>query len=269
MVAVRDARIDVRDASRSEALSHLRRLRVRLEDGGETTVHVASYPRAETRVRVALLPPATTLVSWCDRRGVGDAIVGGFFLRRPLEPAAPELFGMPLGALRIDGVAQRTVAFDAPWDARRACVHVDGEIAIARRDQLPDGGAGDLLQAGPLLVHDRRAVDHADEGFAEGAGQFDQDITVGRHPRAALALDDRSVLAVACDGRAADEAGLSLAELAQTLIALGARTALNLDGGGSTSLVCGRRLRNAPRDAEGRAIAGGRAIPTALYFERR
>jgi exopolysaccharide biosynthesis protein len=74
---------------------------------------------------------------------------------------------------------------------------------------------------------------------------------------------------VACDGRADDEAGLRLGELAEALVALGARSALNLDGGGSTSLVCGGRLRNVPREEHGVALAGGRPVSTAIAFTRR
>ena len=40
------------------------------------------------------------------------------------------------------------------------------------------------------------------------------------------------------------------------MAALGAVQAMNLDGGGSTSLVCGGRLRNVPREAHGIALAG-------------
>ena len=96
------------------------------------------------------------------------------------------------------------------------------------------------------------------------------DITAGRYPRAALALTaNRRMLAVACDGRADDEAGLSLAELAEALVALGARAALNLDGGGSTSPGCGGRLRNHPREEHGIELAGGRPVSTALLFTAR
>ena len=35
------------------------------------------------------------------------------------------------------------------------------------------------------------------------------------------------------------------------MVALGAVSAMNLDGGGSTSLVCGGRLRNVPREEHG------------------
>jgi len=52
-------------------------------------------------------------------------------------------------------------------------------------------------------------------------------------------------------------------------VALGAREALNLDGGGSTSLVSAGRLRNVPREAHEVPVVGGRAIATALAFVRR
>jgi exopolysaccharide biosynthesis protein len=62
--------------------------------------------------------------------------------------------------------------------------------------------------------------------------------TDGRHPRAALGIGDGSVIAVACDGRRTGvDAGLSMLELAQVMRELGVESAINLDGGGSTTLV--------------------------------
>ena len=250
--------------------AHVRRVRVRLDDGARTTLHVAEHPLAHTALRVALLPGPMTLERWCRLHGVQEALVGGFYVRNPLERADPVLHGMPLGELRSEGVACASIPFIAPWGARRACVHVDdGDVRIARRDELAADLDGDLLQAGPLLVRDGRPIDHAEEGFAEGAGQFDSDITVGRHPRAALGIDDSRLLAVASEGRTTGEAGLTLEELARALVDLGARAALNLDGGGSTSLVCAGRLRNVPRDGDGAVLEGGRPIATALVFTPR
>ncbi|MCW2951134.1 MAG: hypothetical protein JWQ48_304 [Conexibacter sp.] len=243
---------------------NLRTLRVTLRDGAETTVHVAAYRRAGTRVRVVRLPQPEALADWCARSGVDDALVGGFFVRP---------HGRPLGELRTHGIQRESTPFDAPWARLRACVHVErGEVAIAPRDELCTLPRGDLLQAGPLLVRDGAAVvrDGVDpEGFSAGARQFDSDITDGRYPRAALALTAEDVLAVACDGRAHDEAGLTLGELAATLRDLGAVSALNLDGGGSTSLVCGGLLRNVPRAQQDRALPGGRPISTAIAFASR
>jgi exopolysaccharide biosynthesis protein len=144
------------------------------------------------------------------------------------------------------------------------------DVAIAHRGDLPAMPGGDLLQAGPLLVHGGAPVRGDAEGFSAGADQFDSDITAGRHPRAAIGVTRRGeALAVACDGRADDEAGLTMDELAEAMAALGAVQAMNLDGGGSTSLVCGGRLRNTPRESHGIALPRGRTVPTAIVFRRR
>src|SRR5580765_3376516 len=202
-------------------LRHLRQLRVPLADGAATTLYVAEYDLRRTAVRVVRLPRPLALQAWCRAHGVQEAIVGGFFVR-------PE--GVPLGEVRTSGIERASVPFDEPWSGVRACVHVTGEeVRIARRPQLGSNPAGDLLQAGPLLVRGGELVDDGDvEGFRAGRRQFDSDITDGRYPRAALALArGRRLLAVAADGRADDEAGLTMRELAETLVALGAVDALN------------------------------------------
>ena len=249
-------------ASRPAGLpAHLERLRLTLADGAATTLHVARYELPGTAVRVVRLAHPEPLAAWCRQQGIEEALVGGFFIRP---------HGAPLGELRTRGILRRSVPFAAPWSAVRACVHVHrGQVTIAPRDELPADPRGDLLQAGPLLVRGGVPVieDGVDpEGFSAGMAQFDSDITVGRYPRAALGVGGGRLLAVACDGRADDEAGLTLRELAEALAALGAEAALNLDGGGSTSLVCGGVLRNVPREEHGVALAGGRAVSTAIVF---
>jgi hypothetical protein len=241
-----------------------RRVRLELADGARTTVHIASHDAARTEIRVALLRGQARLEPWCEAHGVEEALVGGFFVR-------PD--GTPLGELRTRGVERRHIPFDAPWAAVRTCLHVQGGTArIARRDELPEAPRGDLLQAGPLLVRDgrpafRRARDP--EGFSAGQAQFDSDITAGRYPRAALGLSGGQLIAAACDGRADDEAGLTMAELAEAMIGLGADQAINLDGGGSASLVVGGSLVNTPREEHGIELVGGRAVATALHFAPR
>jgi hypothetical protein len=249
------------DPRPAEPPAHLERVRLKLAGGARTTLYVARHERPRTTVRVVRLPHPEPLAAWCRRDGVLEALVGGFYVRP---------HGTPLGELRTRSILRRSVAFEAPWSASRACLHVHrGEVAIAPRGELPADPRGDLLQAGPLLVRGGEPViiDGEDpEGFSAGAAQFDSDITVGRYPRAALGLGRDHLLAVACDGRADDEAGLTLRELAEALAALGAESALNLDGGGSTSLVCGGALRNVPREEHGVVLAGGRAVSTAVVF---
>jgi Phosphodiester glycosidase len=243
------------------AIAHMAARRVRVRG---TTVHFASYDSDTTEMRVAAFPGQAPLEAWCQARGIEEAVVGGFFAR-------PD--GKPLGEVRVAGEGLEHVPFDAPWHRVRACVHaVDGSVRIAPRDALEAAPAGDLLQAGPLLVRDGAVVFDrgADaEGFSAGSRQFDSDITDGRHPRAALGIGPDRLVAVACDGRAADEAGLTLEELAAFMAELGCVDALNLDGGGSTSLISGGRLVNRPRRAFDEPEPGGRPISTALLFVPR
>jgi hypothetical protein len=248
-----------------------RRLRLSLADGAGTTAYAATYSLDRVALAVRLLPGPTPLAAWCRAEGIDEAMVGGFYVRSLRTGGGVAAAGTPLGELRIHGEARETLPFDAPWDVRRACVHAPapGQVRIARREDLPEYPIGDLLQSGPLLVRDGRLVDHADEGFALGAGQFDSDITAGRYPRAAIGCDGERLIALACDGRSDDDAGLTLDELGSAMIELGAREALNLDGGGSTSLVCGGILRNIPREEHGVELEGGRPIATALVFAPR
>jgi Phosphodiester glycosidase len=235
--------------------------RVMLGDGAATTLHVSRFSRDAVRARLMLLPRSQSLRAWCDAKGIPDAIVGGFFAR----PA-----GTPMGDLRIGGMLLPSIPFDSPWDRLRSCLYIDGrEIRIAPRYALAPEPKGDVLQAGPLLVRGRASRIHRGtdpEGFSAGAHQFDSDITRGRYPRAALAMAGEELLAVVCDGRSPREAGLTLAELADALIELGAEEAINLDGGGSASLISDGRLRNRPREEHGVPLPAGRPIATAIAF---
>jgi exopolysaccharide biosynthesis protein len=58
-----------------------------------------------------------------------------------------------------------------------------------------------------------------------------------RHPRTCVCItDERQVLLLTADGRNAQALGLSLPELRTLLAELGCRDAVNLDGGGSTTM---------------------------------
>lgn len=234
---------------------------MRLPDGAVTTVHLASYARSAFSPRVVVLDEPAPLVRWCREHGIRHAVVGGFFQRPDYRP---------LGELRRDGRPLDFESFAHPWGAVRGCLHVEGGgVRIAPRDQLDPEPAGDLLQAGPFLVQAGQVVlaDSDPEGFSAGAHQFDSDITDGRYPRAALATAGERLLAVACDGRNRRDAGMTLRELADVLVELGANDALNLDGGGSASLVHDGRLRNRPREQHGLDLLEGRAVVTAIVFE--
>ena len=236
-----------------------------LGDGDVTTMYAVRYPRRSTRARVVYFPRTEHLDVWCRRNGVEEAVVGGFFLRDPYRP---------LGELWIDGRPARHEPVAAPYAARRGSVVVeDGGVRLVERGAAAARPAGDLVQAGPLLVVDGTIVfdaHHDREGFSAGAGQFDSDITDGRYPRAALGVSSESLITLACDGRRSNvDGGLSMLELAEAMVKLGAESAINLDGGGSTTLVHRGHLLNRPYSTQDQPAPASRRVVSALAFEAR
>ena len=118
--------------------------------------------------------------------------------------------------------------------------------ADASRDN-PWTAAEDILGAGPKLVTAGK-VDVTDVR-EKMIPTFASDL----HPRTAIAaLSDGRALLLTADGRRAPErVGLALDDLAALLIELGAREAINLDGGGSTAMVIEGTLVNFPTDPTG------------------
>ena len=235
-----------------------------LADGEVTTRYAVLHPRRSTRARVVYFPRPEHLDVWCRRNGAEEAVVGGFFLRDPYRP---------LGELWIDGRATRHEPVTTPYAARRGSVVIDdGDVRLVERGAAPARPLGDLVQAGPLLVADGTIVFDpvADrEGFSAGAGQFDSDITDGRYRRAALGVASESLVSLACDGRRSNvDGGLSMLELAEAMVELGVESAINLDGGGSTTLVHRGHLLNRPYSAQNQPAPASRTVVSALAFER-
>jgi exopolysaccharide biosynthesis protein len=73
-----------------------------------------------------------------------------------------------------------------------------------------------------------------------------------RHPRTAVAkLKHGKFLMITVDGRNESSGGISLTDLAAYLLELGAIDAMNLDGGGSSTMVLDGKVVNHPSDKEG------------------
>lgn len=73
-----------------------------------------------------------------------------------------------------------------------------------------------------------------------------------RHPRTAVAkLRDGKFLMLTVDGRSESSGGIGLQDLAEYLLSLGAVDAMNLDGGGSTTMWVDGKIVNHPSDKEG------------------
>lgn len=87
-----------------------------------------------------------------------------------------------------------------------------------------------------------------------------------KHPRTAVAkLKDGKFLMVTVDGRSEESGGIGLQNLAEILLELGATDAMNLDGGGSTTMFVDGKVVNKPSDKEGERKVGD----AILVFPRK
>lgn len=103
------------------------------------------------------------------------------------------------------------------------------------------GGGPQLIRAGKIAITEVQEKMTA-PGFA-----------TGRHPRTAIALlDSGRLLLVTVDGRQPGlSVGMSLQSLAELLLEFSAVEAINLDGGGSTTMVVQNKIVNRPSDQTG------------------
>jgi exopolysaccharide biosynthesis protein len=98
-----------------------------------------------------------------------------------------------------------------------------------------------VLVTGPLLIRNSEKEELPDRKFV-----------TDRHPRTCLCKTTAAVIIVAIDGRSEQADGMSLPEVQSFLQDLGCVDAINLDGGGSTTLwIKGKGIVNFPSDKTG------------------
>jgi hypothetical protein len=134
-----------------------------------------------------------------------------------------------------------------------------GALALGRGIGVVNGGPR-LLRAGA------QQVAAAAEGFTHpGDPEFYYRFGVRRNPRTIAGVTAAGhLLLVAADGRAPGySVGLSFLEEAAVMRALGASDAVNLDGGGSTTMVVGATAITRPSDPTGERPVGDAVVVAA------
>jgi len=158
----------------------------------------------------------------------GGPGTGADFLARHLHPGDPVSFvlaiapvGQTLGALQV-----------ATLPRTRSDLPSRSGAGLSRAAYVWAGVTAAVGGGPRLLVDGQIAVDWAAEGFEAGFAD-------GLNPRTAAGTsrDGRQLLLVTVDGRQAVSRGVSLGGMAQILKRYGAWNAINLDGGGSTTLA--------------------------------
>ncbi len=144
------------------------------------------------------------------------------------------------GYVLRNGVLYRSTASDGQEDL---VIYEDGSFEIITEtsvaaQSLVDAGARQILSFGPALVTDGNVSVTEDDEVGKAMAD---------NPRTAIGIiDDLHYVFVVSDGRTDESEGLSLYELAEFMQSLGVKTAYNLDGGGSSTMVFNGEVINNP-----------------------
>lgn len=220
-------------------------------------VHIVSIDLSDPGIRFLVTPGepaegrdlrASTTSQFANRFGVQLAINAGFF--HPWYSNGPLDFYPHVGdPVSVDGLS---ISQGRKYSNEKSGFNT---LFISEGNRATIGGdCADALHAVSgmgIFVRDGR--------YSGGPASWET-----REPRTAVALDasGKRLLLVVVDGRQPNYSeGMTLPELANTIIAHGGRTALNLDGGGSSTLVT--------RDNDGRASVLNSPIHTRIPGRER
>ncbi|MCX6502232.1 MAG: phosphodiester glycosidase family protein [Microbacterium sp.] len=166
---------------------------------------------------------------------------------------------------RDDGIVIRNGVVYRDEGAREGLVfYADGTVEVydettTSADELLAAGAWNTLSFGPAIVEDGEVVDGIET--QEVDTNFGNHSIQGEQPRTIVGvIDENHLVFVVIDGR--DDGysrGMTLTEAADMLIELGATTAYNLDGGGSSTMYFDGEVVNQPSNG------GERGTSDILY----
>ena len=222
-------------------------------------------PEAAIRFALVAEPLLTTTDELAQRHNALAAVNGSFF-KFNYEVNTDDYNSVDY--LRINN---RRLADNAYSDTGQRLRHQEGAIAILGgtlyilKATTEKGWEAyiysqDVICSGPLLAIDGRPEPLRQEAFY-----------ITRHPRTVVAKKpDGTVMLFVADGRHAQAEGMSLEEVQNSLLWMGANDVLNLDGGGSTTMyVAGRGdngVVNHPSDNQQFDHWGGRRVANALVI---
>ncbi|MER5281280.1 phosphodiester glycosidase family protein [Streptomyces sp. NPDC002809] len=194
-----------------------------------------------------------------SRTPSGDGVEAVLDTRgRVLEMRSPRGGPLPAGGSSVQATGSRVAELTALAHVGRP-LRIEATLRDGNGHQVSPSPATGILNGGPELVRDGSLhVTPATDGMVQpGNASFYYGWVHKRNPRTLAGVDaaGRTVL-VTADGRSTDALGLSIPESAAVARALGLRDAVNLDGGGSTTMVIDGEVINDPSDAAGERPVG-------------
>jgi exopolysaccharide biosynthesis protein len=229
-----------------------------LDPPGPVAVHALRVNPRIARLEVALAddrsPARETVAAIAQRRGAIAAVNGGFFA---LENGAPVAILKSRG--RLIGGSSRARGAVAIMERGGSSLLLFDRVTVDRRAASATyrprlgsrpvdwSAAPDIVSGAGLLLRDgREMTEWADEALSAA-------FETTRHPRTMIGADrNGEVWLITVDGRQPWlSLGMTFAELKRLARRIGLVSALNLDGGGSTTMVVGQWIVNHPSDDTG------------------
>lgn len=213
---------------------------------GNITIEITEYYENDTKIYVAdiKLSSAEYLKTAFADDTYGKNVVETTSEIASNHSAILAINGDYYGAQESGYVIRNGVVYrDKAGSSDVLCVYADGTMGIAdpaekTAQELVDEGVWQAFSFGPTLIESGTVtVTESDEvGKARAS-----------NPRTAIGIIDTCrYLFVVADGRTSESEGLSLLELAEFMQGLGATTAYNLDGGGSSTMYFNGEVINKP-----------------------
>jgi hypothetical protein len=234
------------------------------------SLHIATVNLADARIRVRVArggadpdgdgPWTTTLLPTSEiaKREQFDLAVNGDFF---VIPGAEEAGGIPPRYVRGTSARPRGWAMTDGelWhrtESKRPYVAITlsntVQIAEAGPESHPDAHAHQIMGGGQIIVQHGKPV------------TYRSTFATNRHPRTVIGHDpaNQRLVFLVVDGRQPQlSIGMTLSELSTEMLRLGCQTAVNLDGGGSTTMTYRRAsdatisVMNSTSDRRERAVA--------------
>jgi exopolysaccharide biosynthesis protein len=137
---------------------------------------------------------------------------------------------------------------------------IDTDLIDEAGKTLKTHATTDVVNGGPTLIENGQLnVTAKRDGMvrAGDSNSFFYGWVHKRNPRTLAGVDAQGrTLLVTADGRQTTSLGLSIKETADVARSLGMVNAINLDGGGSTTMTQGNQVMNSPSDAAGERPVG-------------
>lgn len=198
----------------------------RIDDSIPQNINILEIKLTKRNLRILYTPDKNIPVcKQASEANVIAAVNGGFF---NIKDGGSTTYVRTRGKI-TDGDTAKKWSRNANMTGS-VIITADGVISIGKAESNgwynKHAEYEDVLVTGPLLIQDKKNV------------KLDPtSLVITRHPRTAIGITGKKkVILITLDGRTPEARGMSLFELADLMNYLGCIDAVNLDGGGSTTM---------------------------------